>query len=345
MAKKRELWIDIVKIYACILVTLGHFFPGLTGSGIIQHSTFSRWFVDTVYMFHVPLFFICSGYVYQKFTVETSFKDCVENRLKKLITLGVPYFVFSIATWLIKFVFSNMVDNKLGGLFTTLFLEPASPYWYLYSLFFLFLITPVLRGKKNIAILFVALLLKSITFFSIEIDVYFVSKILENEIWFAIGVFLCSFNLQDRLMGRWKLVCGVLLGALFIVGSIYYCLNSEIQYELTKFILGVIACISTLIVAINIQQSGFFAKIAKLLSVYTFPVFLMHTMFAASLRSVLIKLNVHSVPIHIVFGLIFAFVGPVIVAWIMSKIKYIDFLLYPGKYIKFRKKPKGENNG
>ena len=83
------------------------------------------------------------------------------NVLKKLLVLGVPYFTFSFATWLLKTVFSGSVNSESGGLLDTLFVHPSSPYWYLYALFFLFLITPTFRNKTMAVIgLAVALALK-----------------------------------------------------------------------------------------------------------------------------------------------------------------------------------------
>ena len=80
---------------------------------------------------------------------------------KKLIALGIPYFVFSLATWLLKTLFSSSVNSQIGGLSDTLFVHPASPYWYLYALFFLFVITPTFANKTMSVIgLACALILK-----------------------------------------------------------------------------------------------------------------------------------------------------------------------------------------
>ena len=145
--KTREIWVDNVKVVACILVVFGHFFQSMTQSGVLPANDLYQWFNRTIYYFHVPLFFICSGYLYQRFTVVNDFESWKTNVLKKLVALGIPYFVFSYATWLLKTVFSSSVNSQVGGLGDTLFVHPASPYWYLYALFFLFLITPTFANK------------------------------------------------------------------------------------------------------------------------------------------------------------------------------------------------------
>jgi fucose 4-O-acetylase-like acetyltransferase len=80
---------------------------------------------------------------------------------KKALNLGVPYFTFSFATWLLKTVFSSSANDEIGGLADTLFIHPTPPYWYLYALFFIFLITPTFVNKKTAgAGLAIAMILK-----------------------------------------------------------------------------------------------------------------------------------------------------------------------------------------
>ena len=67
-ARTREKWVDDVKVIACILVVLGHFFQSMTKSNILPENGLYQWFNTTIYYFHVPLFFICSGYLYQKYS-------------------------------------------------------------------------------------------------------------------------------------------------------------------------------------------------------------------------------------------------------------------------------------
>lgn len=102
----------------------------------------------TIYYFHVPLFFICSGYLYQKYSKVNDFKSWKENVTKKALALGVPYVTFSTATWILKTIFSGSVNDQIGGLGDTLLLHPTAPYWYLYALFFIFLVTPTFSTVK-----------------------------------------------------------------------------------------------------------------------------------------------------------------------------------------------------
>ena len=149
---KRELWIDYTKVIACIFVVLGHFFQSMVVSNVVPSTDLYEWFNQTIYYFHVPLFFICSGYLYQKSNKVKDFESWKRNVWKKLIVLGIPYTAFSSFSWILKVIFSNEVNNKTGGFIQTLLKEPMAPYWYLYILFFMFLIVPNFQDKKQMYI-------------------------------------------------------------------------------------------------------------------------------------------------------------------------------------------------
>ena len=326
--RTREKWVDGVKVIACILVVLGHFFQSMTKANILPENDLYEWFNTTIYYFHVPLFFICSGYLYQKYSKINSVGSWYRNVAKKVLALGVPYATFTTATWVLKKVFSSSVNDQIGGLGETLFFHPTAPYWYLYALFFIFLVTPTFNSVKAAAVgLVVALAAKSLILTGGGYGVYAVSTVLSNEIWFVLGMSICAFNVQ--LKGR--KVQGMICGVLFIILSIMV-YTAEISSSAVSFIMGLLAC-----VAVIMMVAGFEEKLGRgmeFIAKYTMPIFLMHTLFAAPMRSVLLKLGITNAVAHIVLGVGISFAGPIIVAWIMKKTKWLEFFLYPNKIIK-----------
>ena len=81
--RTREKWVDDVKVIACILVVLGHFFQSMTKANILPANDLYEWFNMTIYYFHVPLFFICSGYLYQKYSEVNSARRWYRNVSKE----------------------------------------------------------------------------------------------------------------------------------------------------------------------------------------------------------------------------------------------------------------------
>ena len=47
--KTREKWVDDVKVIACILVVLGHFFQSMTKANILSENDLYEWFNTTIY--------------------------------------------------------------------------------------------------------------------------------------------------------------------------------------------------------------------------------------------------------------------------------------------------------
>ena len=326
--RTREKWVDDVKVIACILVVLGHFFQSMMKANILSENDLYEWFNTTIYYFHVPLFFICSGYLYQKYSKVNSVGSWCKNVAKKALALGVPYATFTTATWVLKKVFSSSVNDQIGGLGNTLLLHPTAPYWYLYALFFIFLVTPTFSSVKSAAVgLIVALAAKVLILTGGGYSVYAVSTVLSNEIWFVIGMSICSFNVQ--LKGR--KIQGTIFGLLFVILSIVV-YTAKISGSAISFAIGLLACVAVIMMVAGFEEK--FGRGMKLLAKYTMPIFLMHTLFAAPLRSILMKIGIENAVIHVVLGLVISFAGPIIAAWIMKKTKWLEFFLYPNKFIR-----------
>lgn len=334
MKGQREVWVDNVKVVACILVVLGHFFQSMTQSGVLPANNLYQWFNQTIYYFHVPLFFICSGYLYQKLSKVNDIYSWGKNVLKKLLVLGVPYFTFSFATWILKTLFSSSVNREIGGLGDTLFLQPTSPYWYLYALFFLFLITPTFQNRTMaLAGLIVALILKILGIIG-ENGIQVISYTLSNEIWFIIGMCMSVFELKKYIIKR-NLVIPIVTGALFLVLSIWvYMIGTD--NKLVSFLLGLIACSSVIMLIERVYENRKQSVVFGILTKYTMPIFLMHTLFAAPLRILLFKFGIYNSAVHVALGILISFAGPIIAAVIMKKSKWLEFFLYPGKFSKIK---------
>ena len=326
--KTREKWVDDVKVIACILVVLGHFFQSMTKANILSENDLYEWFNTTIYYFHVPLFFICSGYLYQKYSKVNDFKNWKKNVAKKALALGVPYVTFSTATWVLKTIFSDSVNDQIGGLGDTLLLHPTSPYWYLYALFFIFLITPTFSTVKMAVVgLTIAALAKTFILTGGGTGIYAVSIVLANEIWFVLGMSVCAFNVELR----GKKLQGTVIGLLFLGLSVAVYMV-DIQNSAVSFVLGLLACAAVILLIADFEEKS--GKAMGFLARYTMPVFLMHTLFAAPLRSVLLKIGISNTAIHVVLGLGISFAGPIAAAWIMKKTKWLEFFLYPNKLMK-----------
>lgn len=330
LTKSRELWPDLVKLIACGLVVLGHFTQSMVKSGFMNGDVLYEWFQLTIYSFHVPLFFICSGYLYQKYSHVNSVGAWWLNVRKKAISLGVPYFAFTLLTLMMKSLAGDFVNSAEGGPLQTLFLHPAAPYWFLYTLFFVFLMTPTAWSKLSMSgLLVVSITLKLIYIIGggLPSMPFAVDSVCINLIWFVAGMTIAFYGLDGYFSYRTALAGSFFFPLSFVVYTL------ELP-SLAWFLIGILACVSILSACVTWSlghsESCSFKKIVQ----WTMPVFLMHTICAAGIRVVLLKLGVTVLVVHFVLGLTAGFVGPVIAMLVMERLRPLDFLVYPTRYIK-----------
>ncbi len=132
MTNKRMLWLDSLRGFGIILITVGHL-------GCFE--LLERY----IYSFHVPLFFFISGYLYNR-----SAKPIKNFIKRKTFTILVPFLVWTLMSTLVNVIMSY--DIKLlmlkmvtyNGLLTW-----NSPLWFLLVLYFVEIIFAVLDRLNN----------------------------------------------------------------------------------------------------------------------------------------------------------------------------------------------------
>ena len=195
-------WVDHTKLLACGLVVLGHFAQSMVRAGILPDTTTYALCNSALYTFHVPLFFICSAYLYRRFTMLRTWRDYARHVGKKALALGVPYFTFAGANYALKLLFPagvNIAEER--GLVAYFFLNPPAPFWYLPVLFLFFVLIPPTGKKGNLTLIALGLC----TYFICGLSAAAVlpgcvRSVLQNLIWFAMG--LAASFLLPMAVGR-----------------------------------------------------------------------------------------------------------------------------------------------
>lgn len=338
--KKHYFWIDNIKLFACVLVVLGHFYMSMIETKILPDNTFYKLIIQSVYTFHVPLFFVCSAFLYQCSNRVHSVKAWGKNVLDKFINLGIPYFTFTTITLVLKTVFADSVNNEAGNFFETLFIDPIAPYWYLYALFFFFLIIPNLNTKKQAYILFTVSAVLKVIYILLNIyevqTPYLFRSVSGRLIWFALGILLAFEKDNIKIKFAAPIMVLSILGA---TGLSVYFYRADNNNEIVKFIIGFLFVIffTLLFNSINSEKLN---KMGQRLSKYFMPVYVMHTITSAAFRAVLVKLGIMNPFIHIIVGLIAGFIVPAVIYLIAEKLPIAMIFIYPKKAAAALKKGK-----
>lgn len=135
--RQRIAWIDIAKGIAIILVVIGHCIPDAASSTGISVMGY-RWLHDTIYSFHMPLFFFLSGYmIVRKNFVKAGKRplDIIKSRWKRLM---VPYMFVGLCYAPFKLLLSKFANKPydIENIWKIIIgVNPDGELWFLYALF------------------------------------------------------------------------------------------------------------------------------------------------------------------------------------------------------------------
>lgn len=271
---KRITFIDMAKGFAIILVVMGH-------RGFISPKT-NVW----ISSFHLPLFFIASGILFELKREKES--KCNWFIIKKLKGLMIPYLFFSICSMLLDLYFkptgaeNALLDFKLH-LLKTITLQGYSVLWFLPVAFISELILFFSYRKLDINVLTPILIILSILMYyaynglsvvaaEAVINIFRIivkSVIAATFMSFGI-VFARAFNRNKELSKSQGIICfvtGIALFATNIIATSYIQLkdlnNLSLGYISVYLMLGMIGSFGVLLickVCINIAPLTYFGR-------------------------------------------------------------------------------------
>lgn len=328
-ARVREVWVDDAKLVACVLVVLGHLFQGLVKAHILVGGPLYGWFEMTIYTFHVPLFFVCSGYLYQRYSKVEAIGDWWRSVLKKALTLGVPYIAFTCVTLAMKTLARDAINTQETSLLRTLRLQPTAPYWYLYTLFFIFVVTPTASSLSQMLILLAISMSAKVANLSadgLQSMPYAIVSVTRYWCWFVSGMCLSALSWKDGLTRSMGLACLCFL-PLSIVAF------AQGASDAVHLLVGVFACVCILSLCCSTDPSRR-APMLDACEEYTMPIYLLHTIFSAGIRVVLLRFGIASAFTHMSVGIVAGLIGPVVAMLVMERLAPLDFFVYPTRYVR-----------
>lgn len=327
----RDKLVDALKGYACVLVVFGHVIMGIRKCGIdIPYG--AKNIEDFIWTFHVALFMLLSGYVYHV-TGEWKSKGNRISFLKhKFINLAIPYFAFSCVYIVINVFISGSASNSEMSMTSIIWLwkKPIAQYWFLYDLFFLFTAFTVLnRWLKNWQITFVLTAIYIVcSMFHVDIPMPFAAMV-RMVLPFGVGASIDELYV-DKISNVKK--CLYVIAHIIIVEIfLYYSLE---KYKIIDLAVSLLGCMSSIAVISCIVKSDFMNKVLLFICKYSFPIYLLHTIFTAGIRTVLVKCGIDNYFLHVLIGTICGFLFPVMGAIICNKIDIFNFWFYPAKILK-----------
>ena len=323
---KRECWLDYLRAFACILVTIGHLLMSFQEASIIREEFIISTFIDFIYCFHVYIFFFCSGYLFQVNRHQTTWMQ-----VEKCLNFLLLYIMFSGITYIMKTIFASSVNSPIEHNFLEILLQyPTNQMWYLYAISVIFLFAKFINSEKTAyAVLGIALIMKTVSISSIAwlIPVPF-NYLFQNMIWFVAGQFFVYK--QIVLKKRETVISTLLFIALFTCKTVCNLDSAFLNATLTLFGLGASIGVINNLTNKRTVTGGLWKYLAK----YMLQIYLLHTIFAAGIRAILFKLGISHVLSHMAMGLVFSFAMPIFCAVIAERIWPLNIFFFPVKTVK-----------
>lgn len=310
ISNERAVFVDTLKGIAIILVVIGHFSP--------KDINYDFWNIihDMIYSFHMPLFMMVSGFLYEKTTALHSWSDYLRFLGKKWRRLLAPYFAISIVVIVVKLIaqkYMVMENPVTEDVFRYLLINPQGGYatflWYVYTLFVIFLVFPLLRLiLKSSVLIFLAMFAIYFIPFPEAFCLNLVGKYL---LYFWCGVW--SFKNIKVLLGNEnrRYFYFILWFFLYIVVFLLSSSSGTGRSTLLSLIVAISGSMTVLLLAVSLGKK----KIGNILSVvglYSTAIYLFHTSGMAP-----VKMSLHSFLIcgpaeFIVSAMLISFSGVVI---------------------------------
>ena len=340
---KRVHWVDICKGMTIILVVIGHVVSSFHNSGKYIDTDFFNHVGGGIYSFHMPLFFVISGYLSSRRINE---KTKIKN---KTMAYGIPYVIFSIVAVLLKVAAKEFVNSSLGFRdILWIFVYPINSLWFIYSLLLISLIHELLKPLLKQHIWKLVILVISYTMMAFAIFVergrIFADSWVVNSIfidvckymfWFEAGVLLTEklvTKIEEVTEKKMSVIALMTTSEIltFIV-VVVLLINHNVNNLVSHTLLAIFGCALSMQLAIIVSKS----VILEFLGRSTMEIYILHTYVVSLCRVGLIKMHLTDPNgiIPLVLCSIAGLVIPIAFYQTIKRVKFIDFCFYPKHYI------------
>ena len=320
--KTRNNEINILRGIAFCLVLLGHSFPDSAYGYINMYTKFGR---EYIYSFHMPLFFIISGFCMTPLLLqkEVNIKSEIVKRSKRLL---IPYLFYSYIAIIPKLIFSSYMYIKFEPRIiweTLLGNSTSGTLWYLWNLFVInifFLLISRFSCNRKIW-LGISLILYGL---HLLFPGFYFNKLLEYPIYYVIGIFVSVYFPMIR---NWLSNKGILALLFMLINAIIVItIGNDERISLLTALLG---SISMLYIAMQIEKKGKMLKKAlESASNYSYGIYLMSPYVQVAIRVFLYKRLGVSYLLCMGLMIILGYLAPyLIIKYIVEKNKYLSRIL------------------
>lgn len=327
----RLKYISLFQIIGPILVILGHSLNGINITSGIWYSLTKEW----IYIFHMPLFFMISGYLlsFKGFEGTKGYLGFIKQKFDRLL---LPYLLWNVIGFIPKLFMQQItpdtVELSILQIIKCLFYPRQTIWghtWFLVALFLLYAIAPFWKkvfSSKNIYPKIIVMILSTILYYlPIGTEFLCISDLHRDILFFALGCWLgtCSVENLKILFQRKRFILTILSLVLSVIFVVLWLPLYHLQF---------IPCIAILIAilayGLSIKNMPSFCE---QLSLDSFGIYILHWPVMIVARTICFAINLNNV-ITIIIMTLSGFIIPNLIIYIskklgLNKIKFFNVLL------------------
>lgn len=292
--KKYYKDMDIARGIGIFLVVLGHSFP----DDKFNNNPLYAYIYKFIYSFHMPLFFIVSGFfAYKIYNIVnlSQYKKFIEGKFKRLM---VPYLAISLIAIPIKLYMNRYAARPidLNGLIVDVLLYPAGNgtiyhtgtpiqyFWFIYTLFFIFAVMPLLNKIPIKVVLIITAILNVIPLN--KMPLFYVWGVIHYLIYIYLGIYFNRIYEEYEKFKYKKLLVVITLIALVLINLKSVSAQFYYMYSLTTALIG-----SVLFVNISyLMANNKLGEIFKYIGNYSYDIYLFSWFFQTGTRVILFQM-------------------------------------------------------
>ncbi len=318
--ENRSYWVDYAKAIGILLVVYGHVIHGIYKANITLPKKFYELSYSVVYSFHMPLFFFLSGMFFYRSLLK---QGGIKLTIRKIDTIVYPYIIWSIIQGLTEIFLSSYTngDSSYFEVFSLLW-SPRQQFWFLYTLFFIFLLATTFFSlvPKKAAIPVFLLSILAYIYPTVMPSGFIFNYISFNLVFFTFGIVFSLYFKAEQFSNTLTLF---FLTCTFIISQYYF----HHTLSLTSSDKGIesllLAFISIIfIVSLSARASLTPNKLFIFIGTSSMAIFVMHILAGSGIRIFLhTLLGIDSFSIHLLAGCIIGIFAPLLAVITINKLK------------------------
>ena len=314
----KSLQIDTLRGLACMLLVLYHVIGADANLGLRIETGPVRWLNDGLVYLRMPLFTFLSGLVYGLRPFGGNSRAFLLGKVRRLL---IPLFAL---------IQASVPDTQSPiGVWYLLHVQPVAHFWFVESLFWVFLVIWALERRNLIADAkryLLALGLSCALYLTVRGWHWFgLEGAMYLRPYFLLGLAFSRFPLRAPLASPFVRFALAALAMAAIVSMGMPVPNPD-RRTVGMLLIGMSLCALSLSFGF---QAPWLARIGR----HSYAIYLLHVFFTASVRLVLSRASDHALALDIVLALVIGITGPMLIDRIASRSRWPALLLL-GKSVK-----------